>query len=348
MPFCPHCQHEYLPPEERCPNCHEKLDQHIETMEQFSYAGTGKRINVGDTYIYGDNSVNLCLICQKPVPPGGRYACSRCHQNPVCRSCYHIEKGICNNCFDELFPVSEATITCSVCRNKVAPRDSFQCSKCLKVACKTHLVPKGEELYCEDCAKKYDRHIAGLRESDNIINKDGTVIDPDDEENLRAIRGRIINAEGESVARIKPTTWYARQWYRTRRKRFKHEQRIMAQFYPQMKLYTDPNGSIYWQGKVKTNWKENKYEVRILYSIDFPYSPPRVYPIEPKIKKSRHIYEDGHLCLLNPDERIWNANVTAATVISWVAKWFHCYEVWLDTGEWPGKEADQVVITTKY
>ena len=347
MAFCSKCRAEYTPPQEQCLTCGADLDQHVDTEEQSPVTDKGKNIKVGDTYIYGNSSEEKCVICQKPVPSGGRYACSRCHQNPVCRSCYNIEKGMCKDCIDELFPVLEATITCGVCRKKVVPRDSFQCSKCLKVACKSHLVPKGEELYCEECAAKYDRHVAGLRESDNVIDNTGTVIDPDDEESLRAIRGRIINAEGESVARIKPTTWYARQWYRTRRKRFEYEQRIMAQFYPQMKLYTVTPENVFWQGKL-TTWKGNIYKIKIVYPPTFPYKPPKAYSINPKIKKSRHVYEDGHLCLFTPDERIWEPKTTASTMVSWVAKWLHCYEVWLDTGEWPGNEADEVVITTDY
>lgn len=342
MAECPNCGAEYQPPQDKCLNCGALLQGEGEAVNQGKSSG-GKSIKVGDTYIYGQQEDPKCVICGKPAPM--RYSCSRCHQSPLCRNCFDVSKGMCKICVEELSPDNKAQITCGICRRKVPAGDTFQCSKCLRVVCKDHLDPKTG--FCQECAQKYEKMVAGLEKSDNVIGPEGKVIDPDDEETLTAHRGRITNSQGENVARIKDTTWYARQWYRTTPKRFQHEQRIMKKYYPQMQLFNDSEGNMGWQGKL-TTWRENTYEVMIVYPPTFPYKPPKAYPVNPKIKQSRHIYEDGHLCLFTADDRIWEIKTTASTLVSWVAKWLHCYEVWLDTGQWPGKEADVVVIMTKY
>ena len=121
----------------------------------------------------------------------------------------------------------------------------------------------------------------------------------------------------------------------------------MHRFYPDLKLYKTREDDRFWQGMLAT-WSGKQYEVRLRYPPNFPFRPPKAYVVNPKIEQSRHIYEDGHLCLFHKDDRTWQPGTTAATMMSWVALWLHCYEVWEETGDWPRREHDQLVVKTAY
>ena len=121
----------------------------------------------------------------------------------------------------------------------------------------------------------------------------------------------------------------------------------MHRLYPNMELETNSDGFITWQGTL-TTWSQNSYEVQLHYPMSFPFAPPKVFVISPKIPESRHIYEDGHLCLFHKDDKAWQPRTSAATMMSWVSLWLHCYEVWQETGTWPRPEADEFVITPNY
>jgi ubiquitin-protein ligase len=114
-----------------------------------------------------------------------------------------------------------------------------------------------------------------------------------------------------------------------------------------MEIGSTPDGDITWLGKLKT-WTQKTYDVQLIYPMAFPFTPPRVFVISPKIARSRHIYEDGHLCLFHHDDKAWQPKTTAATMMSWVSLWLHCYEEWQETGNWPRPEADDFVITPNY
>ena len=114
-----------------------------------------------------------------------------------------------------------------------------------------------------------------------------------------------------------------------------------------MKSLENRQGDFCWEGPVST-WFGNEYEVRLRYPTNYPFLPPKAFVTNPKIEQSRHIYEDGHLCLFHKDDKVWQPETTGATVMSWVALWLHCYERWVETGEWPRREHDTLVITTNY
>jgi hypothetical protein len=53
-----------------------------------------------------------------------------------------------------------------------------------------------------------------------------------------------------------------------------------------------------------------------------------------------HVYppaEDPTLCLFDPREREWTAEMTiATTTVPWALDWLACYELWVMTGRWTG------------
>ena len=222
--------------------------------------------------------------------------------------------------------------------------DTFKCPKCLKSPiCVDHFTPS--KSMCQPCVKS--------TETIEMLNRDEVVIDPMgqvvDKSKVRAQDGTLVTEGGERVANIKPTVWYARpkQWYEIKPRLLQREQQAVASMYPGMKLGTTRAGSKFWAGTLNTN-TGNTYAIRIQYPHNFPYKPPKTYVTNPKIEESRHIYKDGHLCLFHKNDKVWQTQTTAATVVSWAALWLHCYEVWKETGEWPRPEGDQKVVKTQY
>jgi len=124
------------------------------------------------------------------------------------------------------------------------------------------------------------------------------------------------------------------QWHKVKHTLLRRERQTVGRHYPNLSMHNAGDGSLYWQGMVKT-WTGNEYEVRLSYPSNFPYSPLRAYVVNPKIEESPHTYPDGQLELFAKDEKYWEPHTTAATVASWVSLWLHCYEVWIEMGHWP-------------
>ena len=222
--------------------------------------------------------------------------------------------------------------------------DTFRCPECRKSPiCVDHFNP--QKAMCHACVKSAET-IEMLNSSEIVIDPMGQVVD---KSKVRTKDGTLVTDTGERVANIKDTIWYARpkQWHEIKPRLLQREQQAVASMYPGMKLGTTRAGSKFWSGVLTTN-TGNTYAVRIQYPPNFPYLPPKAYVTNPKIEESRHIYKDGHLCLFHKDDKVWQAQTTAATVVSWTALWLHCYEAWQDTGEWPRPERDQVVVKTSY
>lgn len=134
-------------------------------------------------------------------------------------------------------------------------------------------------------------------------------------------------------------------WYERNPARLVQEQKAMERRFPGFKLHRDGT-KLVWVGILTTNRNE-RYELAVEYPDNFPDQEPKVFPIEPTIAIWRddnmlqHQYNDGSLCLFHPNDRFWEANTTAATVVATAAAWLFAYEEWLESGKqaWPGVEA---------
>jgi hypothetical protein len=243
-------------------------------------------------------------------------------------------------------PEGSAALYCGVGHESILPGGrSYQCPDCERLpVCAEHFAP--EKRRCVDCVQKSEAFIRTLEEPDIVIDQMGQVRE---QSTVRAVGDTLVSETGERVATIKPNIWYApaKQWYQVKPRLLGRERRAVTSMYPGMEMGKTSKGSIFWAGTLTTA-SGNAYDVRIQYPSNFPYIPPRAYVVRPKIKESRHIYKDGHLCMFHKDDKVWQNETTAATVVSWTALWLHCYEVWVDTGEWPRRERDQVVVQTAY
>lgn len=152
-----------------------------------------------------------------------------------------------------------------------------------------------------------------------------------------------INPEtGQPVTRLKPTRWFG--WYHSNHKRLLAERNAMMTRFPDFNLVETSKG-LTWTGYLKPKGLYS-YRIALIYPEDFPYSPPNVWIIEPKIKSPKHQRFDGHLCLLYTSDDTWQTNTTAVTIVAMTATWIWCYEYHqkycgcsiVPCDYWPGKE----------
>jgi hypothetical protein len=81
----------------------------------------------------------------------------------------------------------------------------------------------------------------------------------------------------------------------------------------------------------------NTYIVAI-YFPNYPSQMPKVYITKPTLPaNTRHTYQGGSICYMHPN--YWNPGRYDLTfVLARVAKWLNKFEVWRQTGVWPGAE----------
>lgn len=80
------------------------------------------------------------------------------------------------------------------------------------------------------------------------------------------------------------------------------------------------------------------YTLAITFPDSYPNSAPQVHVRKPALNGSApHRYTNGHICYIHPT--MWNPGRHHLTfAIARTAKWLNKYEVWLQTGLWPGAE----------
>lgn len=125
-----------------------------------------------------------------------------------------------------------------------------------------------------------------------------------------------------SRTRLKEAVWYS--WYERTPLRLRQEQEAMQSRFPRFSLIRGDNGAIGWVGWLKSN-RDNEYKVLIDYPEHFPHEEPQAYIIEPHIK-SQHMWKDGHICLMYPEDNTWQTKTTCATITAIVAAWIFSYE----------------------
>ena len=365
MAHCPHCQREYTaePNQEFCEGCGKQLSDVSVAVSptgldenQGTAEADGQPVMAGNTRVQGVGEGNVAerdVVINQTVQLefcaagheqlfGDRtlFRCPDCQRYPICDHHFNQSLGKCSSCAEG------PKIACALCNDRLPASQTFACRRCKRVVGSNHLDPNRDGL-CTDCGAHWDGVVQSMERDEVGISADGTVVGRDDVELKNKV---LVTKEGQKpVAAIKENIWYARShpWHEVKPRLLRQERQAMRRFYPSFRMDPASNGDLYWHGIV-TTWLGNDYEIQLHYPISFPYVPPKAYVVEPKISQSRHIYPDGHLCLFHRDDSSWEPTTTAATVMSWVSLWLHCYEAWQETGVWPRQEHDDVVITTAY
>ena len=77
------------------------------------------------------------------------------------------------------------------------------------------------------------------------------------------------------------------------------------------------------------------YTLAVSFPESYPHAMPQVHVRKPLLASSPHRYSDDRICYLHP--RMWNPGRHDLTfVIQRAAKWLAKYEVYQQTGRWPG------------
>ena len=311
-----------------------------DSVPNLQQQSTSQQVDIGDkvTNIYNQTTPEeYCAYGGEKVSLDHSYRCPNCGRGPLCVE--HFDKALrqCSYCLDV------QSSSCAVCDQRVPSQEIRSCDRCQKTVCPAHW--EDGRGWCSDCGLRWNEVVAAMDSGDVVVSM-GTLIGTDEIE----LKGNVLTThDGRPVATIKENTWYvsSKQWHRIRPQLLDREQKAMALFYPFMQLNFESKDNASWDGDIVT-WSGNRYEVSLRYPPVFPYRAPLAYVVNPKIKESRHIYPDGHLCLFHTDDKAWQVNTTGATVMSWVTLWLHCYEAWRESGHWPRPEADQIVISPKY
>ena len=118
-----------------------------------------------------------------------------------------------------------------------------------------------------------------------------------------------------------------------------------AAFADTFRLVVPRFGELYWIGSVEINLRgipERWHMLKIVYPHAYPNLPAEAYVLRPEIYSEKHQFEDGQLCLFNPQDGTkygWNpATSTAVTIAGWAIQWIYAYYTWRATGRWPGRE----------
>lgn len=107
--------------------------------------------------------------------------------------------------------------------------------------------------------------------------------------------------------------------------------------FPWMESHPTTDGRLYALAALQTG-PGRIYTLSITFPDIYPNSMPLVFVRKPALHdNARHRYRDGNICYLHP--KMWNPGLHDLTfVIKRAAKWLSKYEVWLETGRWPGAE----------
>jgi hypothetical protein len=166
--------------------------------------------------------------------------------------------------------------------------------------------------------------------------------------------GNLVNAdrdnreEGIVVPEGKLASFY---WYERDRLLFEGEKKAMGRFFPQFKLDKLEDGRLYWHGVLETDLRKGgKWYLQAIYDNNHPHNSSyggsvKVYAIEPDLQEIQdeleenipHLLEDSggniYLCTARKEDvRAGKVTTSAASSLSWAAKWIAAFELWM-TGD---------------
>ena len=156
-----------------------------------------------------------------------------------------------------------------------------------------------------------------------------------------------VDEHNRPVTTLKPQRWYS--WFDSNPRRLMNEQEAMKARCPGFSLRKLPSNGLAWVGWVRPQGTSTRFKISIEYPDDFPYSPPKVHSIEPKVLAPKHQYGDRSLCLMYPGDGSWRTSTTAVQIVAMASAWLFCNEYHdrhcptrcsdIPCRYWPGTEA---------
>jgi len=125
------------------------------------------------------------------------------------------------------------------------------------------------------------------------------------------------------------------QWFEKNPERLAVEMRAVQERFPSFEFRRIRDGGLCLKGKLRT-LSGATHDVVLVYSSNFPQTAPKVYPI-PR-RDGPHQYSDGSMCLYGTNDRVWLSTSTAPVILALAALWLHAYDIYRQTGRWPGRQ----------
>lgn len=106
--------------------------------------------------------------------------------------------------------------------------------------------------------------------------------------------------------------------------------------FPNVEVYPDGSGGVYVRALLQSSLGTVHFIT--LQFPNYPYEMPKVFVTKPDLGTIyKHRYNTGNICYLYPS--YWNPGLHDVTfVLGRVAKWINKFEVYKQTGRWPGAE----------
>lgn len=116
--------------------------------------------------------------------------------------------------------------------------------------------------------------------------------------------------------------------------RIQREFNEAKQQFSYVELNPTSDGNVYVKAALQAS--QQLYVVSICFPSTYPNNMPKVYVDKPKFSTPPpHFYNAGNICYLH--STMWNPGIhDLSFVIARTAKWLNKYEVWRNTGTWPG------------
>jgi len=151
--------------------------------------------------------------------------------------------------------------------------------------------------------------------------------------------------EGIIVPEGKLASFY---WYEREPELFKKEKIAMKRFFPRFKIDKLDDNRLYWHGKIETNLRKGgTWYLQAVYDHNHPNNSTyggsvKIYSIEPDLEEIQkklgetipHLLSDSsgnkYLCTARKEDvEVGNYVTTAASSLSWAAKWVAAFEMWM-------------------
>lgn len=118
--------------------------------------------------------------------------------------------------------------------------------------------------------------------------------------------------------------------------RIQQEVRHASATFALVEAYPTTDGGVCVKAGLQTS--AGRQYVVTVYFPEYPNRMPKVFVTAPRLRTDApHVYREGNLCYMHPN--FWNpGNHDLVFVIKQVAVWLNKYEVWRDTGRWPGQQ----------
>ena len=106
--------------------------------------------------------------------------------------------------------------------------------------------------------------------------------------------------------------------------------------FPNVEVYPDGVGALYVKALMQSSLG-TVYFITLQFA-NYPNEMPKIFVTKPDLGTNwKHRYQPGNICYLHPT--LWNPGRHDVTfVLGRAAKWLNKFEVYKQTGRWPGAE----------